>query len=78
MKEVQQMSDNRWGMLEAKIRALTVTQLHEWTDTGSVLRGQDYCDHVQVLKFARRINKSKADHNRLDGCHKVNSVIFLQ
>lgn len=46
MKENQQMSDDRWGMLEAKIRALTVTQLHEWTDTGSVLRGQDYCDHV--------------------------------
>lgn len=46
MKENQPMSDDRWGMLEAKIRALTVTQLHEWTDTGSVLRGQDYCDHV--------------------------------
>ena len=46
MKEIQQISEDRWGRLETKIRALTVTQPHEWTDTGSALRGQDYCDHV--------------------------------
>ena len=49
MGENQQVPDARWERLEAKIRALTVTQLHEWTDTGSVLRGQDYCDHVATV-----------------------------